>query len=370
MSEEIQAATEAAEPVTLDSIIGAALSKHDADFEDTPKPEVPPDKEAAPAKAQTDERPRDERGRFASGEPKPPQAGTAEAAPQAAAAAAPDPAAKPIEAPRNYTAAQKADFAKLPRDAQDFLSRSEAAREAEYSRRSNEIAEYRRTADPLVQAVQPYMEYLQQRGSQLGQSPVQMVNSLLQTAHYLDTADEPGKYRAFANLAQQFKVDLRAFANGQMPVQPQPAQVQYNPELQRIQAELEEHRQWRAQVQEQAELHHSQQQIAAFAAAKDDAGQPKYPHLDRVRAAMASYMQTGQADTLEQAYELAIAPFKELIEQEMATRQKAAEDERKAALEKAKKAAPVRSSTGSIPASRADPKSLDDHLNAAMDKYF
>ena len=85
---------------------------------------------------------------------------------------------------------------------------------------------------------------------------------------------------------------------------------------------------------------------------------------------MASYLQAGQADTLEQAYDLAVAPFKELMEQEMATRQKAAEDERKAALEKAKKAAPVRSSTGSIPASRADPKSLDDHLNAAMDKYF
>ena len=58
--------------------------------------------------------------------------------------------------------------------------------------------------------------------------------------------------------------------------------------------------------------------------------------------------------------------MKELIDKEIASRQKAAEEAQKAALEKAKKAAPVKSSSGAMPQGSNQPKGLDQHIAAAM----
>ncbi len=349
------------EPQGLDAIINSAIETHYVEPGDAPKKE-----EAAPAET-PESRARDEKGRFA---PKDkveakPSEGAAEAPAQPAEVTQPDPAPAPVEAPRNFTADIKAKFAALPPEAQAIVNEVEKAREAEYTRRSQEIAEYRRTADPLVEAVRPFADYLSQIAPQVGQTPVGMISSILAAEYQLRTAPLPQRYQAFVQLAQQYGIDPAAFAGGQVPAQPQPTQNYADPRLHQQLAELQ---QWRVEQQREKELQHSVQQIDAFSAEKDEAGQAKHPYFDRVRHVMASIIQSGQADNLNDAYRLATQPIQDVIDKEIKARQEAVEKERQAALEKAKKATPVRTSSGALPKGATQAKGIDAHIAAAMEK--
>ena len=357
---DTETAPSAEEPRGLDAIINDAIETH-YEPDDTPK--------EAPTEAASDtQAARDEKGRFAPKitEAKPSEPGTADAPVDTAEATQPDPALAPVEAPRNFTADAKAKFAALPKEAQAIVREVEQAREAEYTRRSQEIAEYRRTADPLMDAIKPFTGYLQQLAPQVGSTPDRMIAAMLSTEHQLRTAPPQQRYQAFATLAQTYGIDLAAFANGQMPVHSQQTQQPYlDPQLQHRLASVE---QMFAEQKSREELQYSNQLVEAFGSEKDEAGSPKHPYFDRVRAVMASIIQSGQAETLEDAYTMATAPIKDVIDKELKARQEALEKERSSALEKAKKAAPVRTSSGSLPKGANTAKGLDAHITAAMEK--
>jgi hypothetical protein len=68
-----------------------------------------------------------------------------------------DPAAEqlpPIDAPRSWTADDKALFATLPRATQEKLAERDRARETEFTRSQNEAAELRKAVDAEAQGVQ------------------------------------------------------------------------------------------------------------------------------------------------------------------------------------------------------------------------
>lgn len=369
MSDEAIAPAET--PKGLDNILSAALENYVEPG--TPEPE----KEAAPAEAaaETEEtkaqRERDEKGRFTAkakelaedeGTPK----GTTEAKAASAEVPTPDPAVRPIEPPAHFTAEQKAEFAKLAPEAKNYVSQIEKAREAEYTRRSQEHAEFKRNAEPLLQAVQPFDQYLRQIAPQVGQSPAQMISSILATEYRLRNAPPVERYQAFAQLAQSYGIDLANFASGQIPAQHQPTQQPYTDP--RILNDLEATKRALAEIQREREATAYTQQINAFASEKDEQGQPKYPYFEKVRHVMASIIQSGQADNLSDAYKLSVEPMRELIDKEIAAKKSAVEAEQKAALEKAKKAAPVKTSSGAIPKGSTQAKGIDAHISAAMEK--
>jgi hypothetical protein len=220
-----------------------------------------------------------------------------------------------------------------------------------------------------VQAVTPFKDYLTQIAPTIGQTPEGMINAILQAEYRLRNGSPAEKHQAFAQLAQSYGIDPAALAGGQIPAAQQQHTQAYNPELQQVNAKLQEMERWRSQVQEQQELYSSQQQIDAFAKEIDEKGQPKNPRFEQVKTVMASFLQSGMADNLQEAYALAVQPYAAL-DQEQASRQAQTEKERQASLEKAKKAAPVKSSTGTVPRGATDPKGLDGHLSAALDKYY
>lgn len=363
MPEEIDAPAET--PKGLDNIIASALENYT-------EPGTP---EAAPAEAapETDEakaqRERDERGRFVAKQKDSAEAesiaqATAEAkAPSAEATADP---VKPIDAPAHFNAEQKAEFAKLAPEAQKYVVSVEKAREAEYTRRSQEHAEFRRTAEPLVQAVQPFTDYLTQIAPQVGQTPAQMISSILAAEYRLRNGQPAERYQAFAQLAQSYGIDLAALTSGQIPVHHQPTQQPYiDPRF------LNEHESLKrdlAELKRERELEASNRQIEAFASEKDEQGHPKYPYFEKVRHVMASIIQSGQATDLADAYTKATEPLRELIDKELAAKKAAVEAEQKAALEKARKAAPVKTSSGAIPKGATQAKGLDAHISAAMER--
>lgn len=349
-------------PKGLDDILSSAIETHYEAPEATPEPVV---EETAEPSVKA-ERPRDELGRFASapqtdGTPQ----GTAEVKPTAEGQ--PDPV-KPVEAPAHFTAEQKAEFAKLAPEAQSYVSRVEKAREAEYTRRSQEAAEFRRTADPYMQAVGPFQQYLTQIAPTVGLSPPEMIRQILTAEHQLRTGNPLQKAQAFAQLAQTYQVDLAAL-NGGNPI-PQPQFTQPPIDVQQI--EERARRAAQEEYRKQQEEQRTQSTIQSVFTAKDEAGQPKYPFAESepVKAAMATYLANQPDDgrnpeqLLIDAYNYATEPYQKAIEAQAATtRQSQAE-----AVAKAKKAVPVKASS-SLPKGVVQPKGLEGHLHAAIERF-
>lgn len=365
MSVEAQAGLAESEPasVTLDSILDKAIAG--SDETGAPAAADPGDGSKEPIADKTG-RLHGERGKFVAktnsaaeaSDKEPAQAAKAEVLTPAA-----DPAAmQPVPPPARWTAEDQAKFASWPRDVQEAVADRYKAIEADYTRKTQEAAEIRRTAEPLLSAIKPFEGYLSQLAPVVGQQPHEMIRTLLATEYNLRTGAPEQKYTAFAQLANTYGIDLAALAGGQIPYI-DPASQQQRQQMSALEQRLAQFEQFAEQQQnQQAALH-----IDTFSAAKDEAGRPRYPHFERVRGIMGQLMANGQANTIEDAYQKATAPIQEAIAEELRARQQQADTQRKEALAKAEKAAPVRSS-GSQPGGSAKGKDLDSILSDAMSK--
>jgi hypothetical protein len=322
------------EPVAtdLDTIISQAY--------DTSVPdEAPVEGETA---AETAERIRDERGRFA---PKTPASETSEEgaiddATQPEITTEAEPATvQPIEPPARWSEADKQKFAALPREAQEILLERVKATDADYTRKTQEIAEVRKQAEPLLAAVQPHEEYLNAIAPQIGVHPAQLVGQVIGFERVLRLGTPEQKAEVLQDIAGSYGIDLRAIATGEAQPAPDPVINQLRQTVATLQQEL-------GQIKSTTEAEHSRQvssQIESFASAQDANGQPKYPHFNVVRAAMGQLLANGEASTMEDAYALAAKPIEDRIAAALSAKAQEAEKQRQVALDKAKRAAPVRS---------------------------
>src|SRR5678816_2622140 len=94
----------------------------------------------------------------------------------------------------------------------------------------------------------------------------------------------------------------------------------------------------------------------------------RYPLFEQVRIPVAHLLANGEATSYDEAYQKAAAPINALIATELSSRQLQADTQRKDAVAKAEKAAPVRSS-GSQPGGSAKGKDLDSILSEAIAKH-
>lgn len=374
-----QAAPESAPaaPLSLDSIIEGAYDKVYAP--PAPAEAVPEDATEVPGEPSAAERARDEKGRFA---PKDPNSateqhsepGTSAKVANPAVPPVADPAAQPqpVDPPVHLSAEHKATFAKLPPDAQKMLVEVEKRREADYTRMTQEHAGFRRAAEPLVQAVQPFWEYLGALGTSLGGvPPAQLVNRLLGTEHTLRNGSPDQKVQVLAQIAGQYGIDPAALAGVQVQPQQQPsAPIDL---IQRLNL-VEQHQQMMEQQRREAEQQRMVSDIQVFATARDDTGQLKHPHFDRVKGVMVGLLESGQAADVPDAYSKATAPIQEVIDAELQRRSATAEQQRQTAdqarqatLDKARRAAPVRA-TASVPGGSAKAADLDSIISTSMAK--
>lgn len=308
---------------------------------------------------------RDERGRFASakGEGDKPDAQTEAVAPEVQ----PAQTEQPIEPPARWTEADKAAFAALPREAQALLSERNKAMEADYTRKTQEIAEFRRHAEPLLNAVQPYGEYLNTIGQQMGRQPAELIQNLLNVEYRLRTGSPQEKAQALAKIAADYGIAPQPMgtADGQQPMATQPDPY-VNHLYQQMPAIGQELNQLKQTVQ-QYEAERLNLQIEAFQNAKDANGQLLHPYFEDVRSHMAALIAAGSAATIEEAYALAVQPINKVVQSSQAVSQQANDKARQEAVEKAKRAAPVRTG-GSSPKGVTAAKGLDDLISASLDK--
>ena len=183
------------------------------------------------------------------------------------------------------------------------------------------------------------------------------------------------KGEALAYLAQLHKVPPEAVLQSLGISITQDGQAQAPPpEYQQLRQEVFQTRQTLEQFQQQQaqqETLRAQAEFEAIGQTKDDTGKLKYPHFGRVKETMVKLVANDLAQTWDKAYAIAIRSDDELYQQTVAAERQSevakAEADRIAAVEKAKKASPVRTSSSS-PGGATQRKGLDAHLEAAMER--
>ncbi len=341
-------------------------------------------KEAEPEPSKA-ERTRDEKGRFA---PK-----TVAATPETAETAAPE--LQPTEAPdgtpdagaveeskaltppepqpeyseghfRGWSPELRAKFDGLPAEAKAVALEVSKNYQAQLTRASTEAAELRKVAEPVLSALQSEADIWAPQGL----SPVEAVKAYANIERQLQYGNYADKVKLISQICDTYGV----------PFQPMQPENPYDPNAVGSQAYAAVHDQRalaaqeaakRQQLEQRLERYERQQletTIAQFQTATLPDGSPKHPHFEAVKPAMSALLQSGRAQTLEQAYELAAKPIEDLIAAKSLQARQSAEAQQRKSIEKAKKAAPVRVSP-STPNGKTKAKGLDAILSETLSEY-
>jgi len=328
---------EKAQPAPIDPATPAAPEK--AAATETKEAKAPETKEG-----RTAGRARDEAGRLLPGKAEKEPAKESAAATAQPDATRPDkgqvtePAAAPT---KPYPSSWKKDYAEkwgaLPPEVQDEIIR----REGDYAKGvSTYKTEYDRIK-PIDDALKQYQPFLQHAGLR----PEQFVQALAGTDQVLRYGTPDQKLQAFARFAQDYQIPLHQLLiqgdDGKVYLNQQYFKEQQQPAQQSGISPQEIDR----MVQQRMAEAERGRQIREFMEAKDTAGNPAYPHFERVKGSMDGLLRSGLYKDLPSAYKasLRLPEHAELYEAEL-TAKREAEDKAKAA-EKAAAAARARAST-------------------------
>ena len=165
-----------------------------------------------------------------------------------------------------------------------------------------EIGVFPQFADTMQEAIEPYLPTIQG----MGLTPEKAVSALMQADYTLRTAPAQQKMQLFAQLAQSYGINL-----GAMGANPQAApQNSVDPLVWQLQNELNNVRGEVMGWKQQQEMQQNQQllgEINQFSLKAD--------HFEEARPTMIQLLQSGMAETLEDAYEKAIRLNPDLFDQ-------------------------------------------------------
>jgi hypothetical protein len=261
----------------------------------------------------------------------------------------------PIKAPKHWNASDKKMFDGIPTEGKEWLLNRYGQMTKDYQSKTQEAAQIRQHYQPMDQVLAPVRGQLQ--ANNINES--EYVGRLIEADKML----QQNPVGAIQYLAQQAGVDLDTLEAGeQQYADPQIAALQNRVEL------LTNHLTNQEQVQAESQTNELYSQIEGFRGRQGDDGNRLYPHFDSVRQAMGGLIQTGQAQSMEDAYNKAVrlddGLYKETLVAERKKAKTQEDSRRKEAVQKAKK---VQSSKGSRP-TRGSTQStdLDDLIGSAM----
>lgn len=252
----------------------------------------------APVEEFADEGPsRDEVGRFAQKAEKPETQGEQ---PQAQPQAIPD-QTQGTQPPASWSKEDRETFATLPPNVQELISRRERERDADYTRKTQEIADIRRFSDE----VRPILDKHQSLIAHAGVHPSQFIDQL--SGMYAYSQRDPAGYLKWA--AQSLGVDLSA-------LNPAPADEYIDPGVLELRNQLTpltqqvhgvtQYIQQQQLAQQERERQETLSAIETFANEKDATGNPVRPHFEKVKGAMSQMLMAGMATDLPDAYDKAV----------------------------------------------------------------
>ena len=359
MSEEIKG---------IDAHIDAALDAADAPSDTVTTvaaTEQAPVIEDAPQETAAEARARDEKGRFAAKtENSPPTApdATPEAAPVESTEVPADP--KPEEAQawtdghfRGWSPERRQAFEKLPREAQTVAMDIAKDLQADFTRKTTEAAEWRKRVEPVLSALASENDLFEPQGL----NPVQAFKNYANIERTLTYGNYTQKLELVSKICETYGIPFNA---GELDP--------YQASLHDHNAAVAQEKARSAQLERQLSSYQQQQlnqTIEAFASATNADGTPAHPHFEAVKPAMSALLTNGKARTLDEAYAMASKPIEDLIAAKAAEARQKVEVSQREAVEKAKRAAPVRSSTNSMPNGKTKPSGMDAVITAALDSH-
>jgi hypothetical protein len=258
--------------------------------------------------------------------------------------------AKPaIDAPISWTAEKKAEWASVPPALQEYISLRDKESHEAITRAGQQIKAF----EPIRNVIEQYGHTFQKNGLQPhdGIARMMAVNEML----------EQNPRAAIAEIAKAYGVNLQG--------EPAPDASPENARVADLEAKLakvESHLTAQQRQQLQAENNALAREIADFA---NDPKNPR-PHFESVRKVMAGLMQSGAAETMQEAYDRAVYADPTIRQSILADQQKANEEKRKAdeaeRVKAAKKAAGV--NVRSSPGQSNGQRTMEDDMRAIWHK--
>ena len=269
----------------------------------------------------------------------------------------------PLEAPKNWSEEVRSKFKDLPRDAQEYMLKRDKEMTADYTRKTQEVAQQRKSFESLDKVIAP----MRQQIAASGVGEAEYISRLLNA----DMALRNNPKMALKQLAQGYGIDLSSIEETVDWNDSDPQITQLQQQNQAILAELNQFKKQNLQSARQQ----TENQISAFAESKDEKGNLKYPHFEQVRVKMGNLIDAGEAKGLEDAYAKSIRLDDDLYKQSLDSQRKSAKAEedarRKAAVEKAKKVRPRTATTppsGSVKNSDLDSLLMESISSAGITK--
>ena len=269
----------------------------------------------------------------------------------------------PLEAPKNWSEEVRGTFKDLPRDAQEYMLKRDKEMTADYTRKTQEVAEQRKSYESLDKVIAPMRQQINASG--IGEA--EYISRLLNA----DIALRNNPKMALKQLAQGYGIDLSSIEETGDWNDSDPQITQLQQQNQAILAELNQFKQQNLQ----SARHQTETQINNFAQSKDDKGNLKYPHFEQLRVKMGNLIDAGEAKGLEEAYAKSVRLDDNLYKQSLESQRKSAKAEedakRKAAVEKAKKVRPRTATappSGSVKTSDLDSLLMESINSAGITK--
>jgi hypothetical protein len=158
-------------------------------------------------------------------------------------------------------------------------------------------------AKQLQDAIAPFIPDLQAQNI----APNQFIQNLGNAHMMLVKGSPEQKINVFARLAQEYGVPLNAVAQTSQGGQLDPTVMQLMQELQAVKSQVSGVAGWRDQIENQK----IQDQLSEYTDAT------KYPYFEMVRGNMAQLLESGQAQTLQEAYKTATEPLEAMFNQRL-----------------------------------------------------
>ena len=234
--------------------------------------------------------------------------------------------------PTTWTAEAKSKYSALP----SWAKKEVHKREEDVLRGITNLKQQGEFATRIEKTIAPYQAMLSSKGVQ----PEQAVSAMLNTLYTLETASPQQKAQLIRDLATRYNADMSVLSSAPDPKQAELSR--YIAPLEQQVRQLQQVIQSQQQSGQQAAINQANAEIEEFATALDESGKAKHPYFSNVSDIMVSFIESGRATTLKDAYDLATWSDPSvrallLSEQTKQMEAKRKEDDRKR-LEKSKKA--------------------------------
>lgn len=286
---------------------------------------------------QSEQRARDEAGRFAS-----------KTEPEAQAEVSPVEAKPRPPRPSSWKKDYESHWETLDPSLAEYIHQ----RESEYAKGVSTYKQEAERAKDLNEAMAQFMPDLQQHNI----NPKDWISNLGNAHRTLAKGTQEQKLQMFARLAQDYQIDLN-------PLLGRPADPQY----QTLAQELSQIKNWvenTTRQQQEAETQMYMSEIQKFASDTEN-----YPHFEQAKETMAGLLQAGLAEDLKSAYDKATRFNDDIWQAEVARKQQADDSKRQEAAKSARsRAVSVKTATpsGAVSSGKTDRRSiLADQLDSA-----